>query len=168
MDSRRFCIDPNVGRLGRRLRGTWFFAFSMMINRSNAASRFCGWDRRSVPMTTVPEGGWESRTPVSRLLRCWPPGPLSFTNSTVHSVSRMSRSVEYGGGRCETSSMIPQRSALIAGAISVATSSRNVSSCGPNLPATVQSMSIWPMISVVAGLRTSTTISDLVSRLHAR
>ncbi len=84
---------------GRRLFGTRFKASSRSANRPKAFVRFCTLERRSVATMTIPVGGCHKRIPVSRRLRCCPPGPPARTNSTVQIRSSSSMSVLYRGRR---------------------------------------------------------------------
>ncbi len=83
----RRSFDPRVGLVGRRGFGRRASATSRSRSRARAAPRFCAWLRRSVAVTAVPVARCTSRTALSVLLRCWPPGPLPVKKVSSHSAS---------------------------------------------------------------------------------
>lgn len=93
--SMRFAFAAAEGLVARRRLRTRCMASSFSANRSKAASRLADCDRRSVAVTTMPEGRCVRRTPVSTLLRCCPPGPPATKNSISQLRSSDSRSVAY-------------------------------------------------------------------------
>jgi hypothetical protein len=88
-----------VGRVGLRGGELCCNSSRRAAMRSKAISRLACCDRRSVAVTLIPLGRCVSRTPVSTLLRCCPPGPLAMKNSRSESRSRESRSVGYTSGK---------------------------------------------------------------------
>src|SRR5712691_7754801 len=79
-----------AARLGRVLcRGGGRYArrASFSRSRSSAADRFCPRERWSLPSAATPVGRCTSRTAVSALLRCCPPGPPARCACTSHCAS---------------------------------------------------------------------------------
>ena len=73
--SRRLRIDALLGRVAIRGRFLRRRAASFSSSRAMARCRFWWRERDSVAVTTIPDGRCVMRTPVSLVLRCWPPGP---------------------------------------------------------------------------------------------
>lgn len=77
-------------RVGTLCAGRWFNCATRSRSFCRQSDLFRCWLRSSREVTTTPEGKCRSRTAVSVLLTCWPPGPLERKVSTSHSRSKSS------------------------------------------------------------------------------